>query len=78
MTHSSVINAYLSMILGIPRDEFFAPEYTSISVVRWSEDRYGPRSLNDVAHLSYGGPLPGGSGPLPGGAGELLPAVDCR
>ena len=71
VTHSSVINAYLSMILAIPRDEFFAPEHTSISVVRWSQDRYGLRSLNDVAHLSYAGPLPGSSG-------ELLPAVDCR
>ena len=71
VTHSSVINGYLSMILGIPRDQFFAPEHTSISVVRWREDRYGLRSLNDVAHLGYGGSLSDG-------CGELLPAVDCR
>jgi probable phosphoglycerate mutase len=71
VTHGSVINAYLSMILGIPRDQFFAPEHTSISVVRWCEDRYGLRSLNDVAHLGFGGPIPAPDG-------ELLPAVDCR
>jgi broad specificity phosphatase PhoE len=78
VTHSSVINAYLSMVLAIPRDQFFAPEHASISAVRWSEDRYGLRSLNDVSHLSFGGPLPAGRGRLDGGSGELLPAVDCR
>ena len=63
VTHSSVINAYLSMILAIPRDVFFAPEHASISVVRWSEDRYGLRTLNDVAHLSSAGLLDGATGP---------------
>ena len=54
-----MINAYLSMILAIPQDAFFAPEHASISVVRWSEDRYGLRTLNDIAHLSYAGALDG-------------------
>ena len=63
VTHSSVINAYLSMILAIPRDVFFAPGHASISVVRWSEDRYGLRTLNDVAHLSSAGLLDGATGP---------------
>jgi 2,3-bisphosphoglycerate-dependent phosphoglycerate mutase len=51
ITHSSVINAYLSMVLCIPRDQFFAPDYTSISTVRHREDMYGVRGLNDTAHL---------------------------
>ena len=51
VTHASVINAYLSMLLGIARDQFFAPEFASISVVRWQEDMYAVRSLNDVSHL---------------------------
>jgi broad specificity phosphatase PhoE len=58
ITHTAVINAYLSMILAVPRDQFFAPDYTSISVVRWREDSYGVRALNDTSHLGYGGELP--------------------
>ncbi|MDO8615184.1 MAG: histidine phosphatase family protein [Dehalococcoidia bacterium] len=51
VTHQGVINAYLSMILDIPRDVFFLPDYTSLSVVRILSDRYGVRHLNDTAHL---------------------------
>ena len=51
VTHASAINAYLSMLLCIPRDQFFTPEHASVSIVRWRDDRYALRSLNDVAHL---------------------------
>jgi broad specificity phosphatase PhoE len=51
VTHSSVINAYLSMVLAIPRDVFFAPDYASISIVRQSGDLYAVRGLNDSQHL---------------------------
>jgi probable phosphoglycerate mutase len=51
VTHASAINAYLGMLLCIPRDLFFTPEHASISIVRWQGDRFGLRSLNDVAHL---------------------------
>ena len=51
VTHASAINAYLSMLLCIPRDQFFTPEHASVSLVRWRDDRYALRSLNDVAHL---------------------------
>jgi 2,3-bisphosphoglycerate-dependent phosphoglycerate mutase len=52
VTHSSVINAYLSMVLAIPRDVFFAPDHASISVVRQSGDLYAVRGLNDTQHLA--------------------------
>ena len=52
VTHGSVINAYLSMLLGIPADLFFAPEHTSVSAVRWRDGRYAVRCLNDLSHLS--------------------------
>lgn len=58
VTHASVINAYISMLLSVPSDQFFTPEYTSISVVRWQEGRYALRCLNDTAHVAWGGPLP--------------------
>lgn len=48
---ASVLNAYLSMVLCIPRDQFFAPGHASISTVRHRGDMYGLRTLNDVAHL---------------------------
>ena len=51
VTHSSLINAYLSMLLGIPRDLFFMPDHASISTVRSSGDLYAVRSLNDTVHL---------------------------
>jgi probable phosphoglycerate mutase len=51
VTHGSVINAYLSALLAIPQDVFFAPEHTSISCVRTLAELYAVRSLNDAAHL---------------------------
>jgi probable phosphoglycerate mutase len=51
VTHQANINAYLSMVLGIERDMFFSPEFTSISTVRILRDRYGVHGLNDHAHL---------------------------
>ena len=51
VTHHSVINAYLSMILDIGRDMFFLPDHSSVSVVRVVRDLYGVRNLNDTAHL---------------------------
>ncbi len=51
VTHESVINAYLSMLLNIDRDMFFHPEHTSISVVRVLRDLYGVQNINDYAHL---------------------------
>lgn len=51
VTHSSVINAYLSALLAVPQDVFFAPEHTSISCVRSLGELFAVRSLNDTAHL---------------------------
>lgn len=53
VTHSSVINAYLSMVLGVPADMFFTPEHASISVLRQCGELYAVRSLNDTAHLGW-------------------------
>ena len=52
VTHASAINAYVSMLLSIPADQFFTPEYSSISIVRWRAGRYALRCLNDLSHLS--------------------------
>jgi probable phosphoglycerate mutase len=52
VAHGGVINAYLSMILGIERDMFFLPAHTSVSTVRVREDLYAVLKLNDVAHLT--------------------------
>lgn len=52
VTHASVINAYLSMLLDIPRDLFFYPDYASLNVVRWHQDLYALRSLNDTTHVT--------------------------
>jgi probable phosphoglycerate mutase len=51
VTHGGVINAYLSMLLDIPRDMFFLPEHTSLSVVRNLRDMTTVQRLNDFAHL---------------------------
>jgi 2,3-bisphosphoglycerate-dependent phosphoglycerate mutase len=50
--HSGVINAYLSMLLGIQRDVFFLPAHASLSTIRASGDLYAVVQLNDTAHLS--------------------------
>lgn len=52
VAHGGVINAYLSMILGIQRDMFFLPSHTSLSTVRVRDDLYAVLRLNDVAHLA--------------------------
>jgi broad specificity phosphatase PhoE len=51
VTHSSVINAYVSALLAIPQDVFFAPQHTSINCVRSLGELFAVRSLNDTAHL---------------------------
>ena len=51
VTHASVINAYLSMLLDIPRDLFFYPDHGSLTVVHWQDGLYALRCLNDTAHL---------------------------
>jgi hypothetical protein len=52
ITHPPIINAYLSMVLGIERDMFFQPEFTSVSTVRVLNDLYAVRGINDYAHLA--------------------------
>jgi probable phosphoglycerate mutase len=59
VTHSTAINAYLSLLLAVPRDLFFAPDHASISIVRHQRDNYAVRSLNDTAHLAGGALLDG-------------------
>lgn len=51
VSHAGVINAYLSMLLDVPRDLFFQPDHASVSVVRSRRDMYAVRTLNDTAHL---------------------------
>ncbi|HLF76115.1 MAG TPA: histidine phosphatase family protein [Dehalococcoidia bacterium] len=51
ITHSSVINAFLSMLWDVPRDVFFAPDHASICVVRSQGDLQAIRTLNDTSHL---------------------------
>jgi probable phosphoglycerate mutase len=51
VTHAGVINAYMSMVLGIERDMFFLPEHASISVLRVMRDLYAVQNLNDYSHL---------------------------
>ena len=58
VTHAAVINAYLSMLLSIPADFFFAPEHTSLSIVRWRDGQYALRCLNDSSHLSSAFAIP--------------------
>jgi broad specificity phosphatase PhoE len=51
VAHGGVINAYLSMVLGIQRDVFYLPNHASISSLRIHGDLYAVRSMNDAAHL---------------------------
>ncbi len=51
VTHEAVMNAYLSMVLGVDRDMFFMPQHTSISTVRVLRDMFGVQNLNDCSHL---------------------------
>jgi len=51
VTHEAVMNAYLSMVLGVDRDMFYMPQHASISTVRLLRDTYGVQNLNDCSHL---------------------------
>ncbi len=51
VTHEAVMNAYMSMVLGIERDMFYLPQHTSMSTVRVLRDLYGVQNLNDCSHL---------------------------
>jgi len=53
VTHSSVINAFVSMLLEVPRDIFFAADHASLCVVRARGELHAVRTLNDTSHL-YG------------------------
>ena len=56
--HGGVINMYLSIILGIPRDIFFLPEHTSLTVVRTSGQRGVVQVVGDYSHLLEDGLSP--------------------
>jgi 2,3-bisphosphoglycerate-dependent phosphoglycerate mutase len=58
VTHSALLNAYLSMLLCIPRDRFFAPDHASLSTVRHRGDMCALRTLNDTSHLGLPDPIP--------------------
>jgi probable phosphoglycerate mutase len=51
VAHGGVINAYLSMVLDIPRDMFFLPGHASISTVLVHGGLYAVQRLNDAGHL---------------------------
>jgi broad specificity phosphatase PhoE len=48
---ATVINAYLTMVLGIERDMFFMPIHTSVSCLRVFRDLYALQQVNDCSHL---------------------------
>lgn len=51
-SHAGVINVYAGHVLGLARDIWFAPDYTSITRVAGSRNgRRGLRSLNETPHL---------------------------
>jgi len=60
--HGGVINMYLSLVLDIPRDIFFLPEHTSLTVVRTTGQRAAVQTVGDCAHL-YGYGLAPFTGP---------------
>lgn len=51
--HAGVINAYFAHILGLERNIFFGPDYTSVNRVLASNTTglRGVGSLNETAHL---------------------------
>jgi probable phosphoglycerate mutase len=51
VVHGGVINAYLSMVLGIAHDMFFLPAHASVSMLLVHGDLYAVASLNDVSHV---------------------------
>jgi hypothetical protein len=71
VTDTSVINAYLSMVLDIPRDLFFQPGPASISCVRIKGDAYAVRYLNARRPL-FEAPMFAPAGALTG-RGPLVP-----
>ena len=54
VAHGGVVNAYLAHVLGIGRQMFFEPAYTSISRVLAARSGHRQlRSMNEVAHLRF-------------------------
>ncbi len=51
VTHAGVIQTYVSLVLGVPRDFVFYPFNASITSVRAKGERRVLWRLNDVAHL---------------------------
>jgi broad specificity phosphatase PhoE len=51
ISHTSVLNAYLGLLLCIPRDQFFSPDHAAISSVRHNSDKTVLSSLNHTSHL---------------------------
>ncbi len=49
--HGGVINIYLSLVLDIPRDIFFLPQHTSLTIVRTDGQRAAVQTIGDCAHL---------------------------
>jgi len=49
--HGGVINLCLSFVLDVPRDIFFLPEHTSLTVVRLAGQRAAVQTVGDCAHL---------------------------
>lgn len=49
--HGGVINAILAHVLGIERQLFFQPAYTSVSRITWNGKRYRMVSINEAGHL---------------------------
>lgn len=51
VSHGGVINAILAHVLGIERQLFFQPAYTSVSRITWNGKRYRMVSINESGHL---------------------------
>lgn len=49
--HGGVINAILAGVLGIERQLFFQPDYTSVSRIVWNGKRFRMLSINEAGHL---------------------------
>jgi broad specificity phosphatase PhoE len=51
VSHAGTINAYFAAVLGTTRSFFFPTGNTSLSTVRFEDDRRVVVRLNDIAHL---------------------------
>lgn len=51
VSHGGVINATLARVLGIEREMFFAPAYTSVSRITWNGTNFRLASINEAGHL---------------------------